>query len=142
MDNDFDYAWKVYSEAVKPHIAPLLKRGWEDHVEVDNFRKVWSLPTSHIITLDQIPVGWIGVLISGDHVEIEHLYIDSSFRGRGIGSRLVSELIKQWNQEGKAVKANELRDPRVSRFASRLGLVAAGSDSDGAVTRAFVYRHD
>jgi GNAT superfamily N-acetyltransferase len=138
--NDFQYVWSVYSGAVKQHIAPKLKDGWHDSVEVEKFRKMWKPIDSHIITVDENPIGWGGVVTSGNEVWIEHLYIEPSHRGKGYGTRLVSELTKQWNQEGKTVHAPVLKDERLKKLVSRLGFERSGEDSAHALTQTFTYK--
>jgi len=137
--DDFEYVWSVYSDAVKPHIVPHLKNGWQDAVEIENFRKMWSPSGSHIITVDGSHVGWAGVVVSDKQVEIEHLYIERSHRGKGYGTRLVSEMAKRWSEQGKAVSAPVLSDERLLKWVSRFGFQLSG-ETGGRLTRTFAYR--
>lgn len=139
-ESDFQYVWSVYREAVKPHITPKLKDGWHDDVEIENFRNMWKAPDSHIVTVDELPVGWGGVVTSGNEIWIEHLYIEPGHRGKGYGTRLVSELTKQWNQEGKSVHAPVLKDERLMKLVSRLGFEKTGADSAHSLTHTFTYK--
>jgi GNAT superfamily N-acetyltransferase len=138
--DDFQYAWSVYSDSIKDHITPLLKSGWDDAVEIERFRKIWSPADSHIITVDQEPIGWGGAVISKNEVRIEHLYIEARHQDKGIGSRLISELAAQWAREGKTVRADLLKDERIMEAASRLGFEKTEGDSDHPLTHTFTYK--
>lgn len=138
-DSDFQYVWDVYREAVKAHIGPKLKGGWVDSVEVEKFRKTWKAGDSHIVLMDSIPIGWSGVVASEKEVRIEHLYIEPQHRGKGYGTRLVSEMTKRWTNEGKAVYAPVLREKRLVTAISRLGFSAQGGADDHPLVQTLVY---
>jgi GNAT superfamily N-acetyltransferase len=138
--DDFQYVWSVYSDSIKDHITPHLKSGWDDAVEIERFRKIWNAADSHIIMVDQKPVGWGGVVISEKEVRIEHLYIEGAHRGKHIGPRLVSEMAAQWTREGKIVRAELLKDERIMELASHIGFEKTESDSDHPLTHTFTYK--
>jgi len=140
-ENDFQYVWNVYSEAVKPLVEPKLKGGWVDTVEIERFRKTWKAAGSHIIMLDNTPIGWGGAVVSEREVRIDHLYIEPSHRGKGYGSRLVAELTKQWSKDGKTVYASVLRDEkRLAVLSSRLGFVKGSDETKQPLVETLVYR--
>lgn len=130
-DGDFQYAWRVYSEAVKPYIEPKLKNGWIDEAEIERFRKVWNVADTHIITINGAAIGWAGAVISDTEVRIDHLYIEADHRGKGYGSKLVSEMSKTWTDQGKRIVAPVMKDQRLIDAAVRLGFQkhAEGDDT-------------
>jgi GNAT superfamily N-acetyltransferase len=138
--DDFQYVWRVYSDSIKDHITPHLKSGWDDSVEIERFRKLWNAADSHIIMVDQKPVGWGGIIISDEEVTIEHLYIEAPHRGKHIGPRIVSEMAAQWTREGKIVRADLLKDDRIMALASHLGFEQSESITDHPLTQTFTYK--
>ena len=118
---DLDYVWNVYKEAVRPHIEPQLKHGWIEATEFSNFSKSWKQADTHIILIDGVSIGWGGVDLSGTDASIEHLYIEPAHRGKGYGTRLVSELLLVWEAEGKAVHAPILKGSPAIGAVIRLG---------------------
>lgn len=139
-DKDFPYVWRVYCDAVKHYIEPKLKDGWSDSVEVERFRKTWKAGDSHIITVDGEAIGWCGAKISSNNVHIDHLYIEPSHRGKGYGSRLVSEMITVWKKEGKSVHAPVMKDKRLIAATSRLGFTPQKDEGDSPLVQAMVYQ--
>jgi GNAT superfamily N-acetyltransferase len=138
-DSDLEYVWKVYKEAVKSHIEPKLKQGWVDANELTNFRKAWKPANSHIIMMDSVPIGWGGVVVTPTEASIEHLYIEPAHRGKGYGTRLISEMLQVWRKEGKAVHAPVLKGSRAIGAATRLGFEKR-TDSDQPLVDLLTYQ--
>ena len=138
-DADFQYVWRVYSDAIKDHITPHLQDGWRDGIEIERFRKIWNIADTHIITVDQKPVGWGGIVVSENEVLIEHLYIEAAYQGKHIGSRIISEMTAQWTKEGKTVRAEVLKDEKIMALASQLGFEKAATSTDHPLTHTFTY---
>src|SRR5580704_9516131 len=90
---DFEFAWKIYAEAVKPLITPHLRRKWADDEEKRRFATVWRTEKSSIIMLGDKQIGWLAFDESGDEIVIENGYIVPEFQRRGVGSKVVRELL-------------------------------------------------
>jgi predicted GNAT family acetyltransferase len=118
---DFDYAWKVYQQAIRPLIEPQLQRTWVESNENARFRSVWNEANAHVITLDGTAVGWAAANVTDTEVEIEHFYIEEPHRGKGYATRILTELIRNWLAEGKSVHASVLTAGRATALAKRLG---------------------
>src|SRR5438105_12927678 len=86
---DFDFAWKVYSDHVKPLITPHMTRSWVDADERSRFATLWKPQEAHIMLLDGEPVGWFSCNIGQEIVDIEHGYILPAYQHRGIGGRIL-----------------------------------------------------
>lgn len=127
-DRDFDFAWEVYVEAVRPVIEPKLDRSWDDAFERERFRETWDAATAHVIALDDEAIGWGAVTESQDRIVIDHFYIREHHRGRGYGATLLSELRKSWTETGKAVHASLVKDSRLIGAAERFGFERTQED--------------
>jgi|ERR1043166_1853692 GNAT superfamily N-acetyltransferase len=127
-ETDFEYAWSVYKDTIKSHIQPKLKREWLDAKEQEQFRTVWRPDEAYVITVDEQRIGWGAAKVSEKEVTIDHFYIEPAHQNKGYGSRLTSELLKRWKEEGRTVYANVLKDPRVQAFAQRLGFANVRDD--------------
>ncbi|MEW6734858.1 MAG: GNAT family N-acetyltransferase [Acidobacteriota bacterium] len=128
-DSDFDFAWRIYLEAVRPMIEPKLNRAWDDADERERFRSIWQPANAHVITLDNQPIGWGSANISDDKAVIDHLYIEEQYRGKGYGTKLLSELLNLWNSQGKAVHASIIKENRAISLSHRLGFEQVHEDA-------------
>src|SRR5262249_50880758 len=91
---DFDFAWKVYADIVGPQIEPRLNRAWEDAGERERFRTTWQVESAHVITLDDVAIGWAAARVSRERVDIDHFYLKEEHRAKGYGTIILKELMK------------------------------------------------
>lgn len=131
--DDFEFAWKTYLEAVKPYITPHLRRKWVDDEEKQRFAKIWRVEKSSIIMLGDKRIGWLAFDEAGDEIVVENGYIVPDYQRRGIGSGILSELVKSWTAKRKTVSLSILKNAPHLPFFERLGFKAAG-DKDITVT--------
>src|SRR6185437_2779679 len=97
--SDFEFAWKLYSDSVRPmmeqHILRERNESWSHDEEKSRFAKIWDPAKVLIVTCDNEPIGWLSVAKSGDTVHLENFYIEAKYRSKGLGSALLSWLIGQ-----------------------------------------------
>lgn len=124
--DDFEFAWKIYLEAVKPHITPHLRRKWVDDEEKRRFATVWRTEKSSIILLGDKQIGWLAFDETADEIVIENGYIVPEFQRRGIGSKVFAELLEGWNSKRKPVSLSILKNAPHRPFFERLGFQATG----------------
>lgn len=125
---DFDFAWKTYSDAVKPYITPHLRREWVDDEEKRRFATLWRTEKSSIILLGDKQIGWIAFEEAADEIVIENGYIVPEFQRRGIGSKIFGQLLESWNSKRKPVSLSILKNAPHRPFFERLGFKASGEE--------------
>lgn len=127
--SDFDFAWEVYRDAVRPMIEPKLKGKWDDTKEKENFRSIWEPTTVHVILLDGTPMGWGAVTSEKNKVVIKHFYFQEKHRGKGYGTKMLEELLAKWKGEGKEVHVDTVNGSRAASMAYRLGFIRKKEDT-------------
>jgi len=123
---DFEFAWKIYLEAVKPHITPYLHREWADDDEKRRFATIWRTDKSSIILFGDKQIGWLAFDETADEIVIENGYIVPEFQRRGIGSKIFGELLESWSTKRKPVSLSILKNAPHRLFFERLGFRATG----------------
>jgi ribosomal protein S18 acetylase RimI-like enzyme len=103
---------------------PSLERyvGWLGRSDLD-----WFLIAEH----DSVLVGYIAAEVDGDAVTVEDVVVDRDLHRRGIGSRLVAELVTRATAAGRSTLrlVTEGDDPVGARtFYHRLGFVTHRED--------------
>ena len=100
--SDFDFAWEVYAEAVKPLITGYIDRGWDEAYEKNNFASIWKTEDTHIAQYDGEDVGWFSYTIEGegDTVRVDHGYLKASHQRRGIASIIANFIIEEARRRG------------------------------------------
>lgn len=117
-EEDFEFCWNVYEAAVKALLVGDGKREWSGD-EKQQFREIWKKDESHLVLLDGVSIGWAGFHISGEIVEVTHLYFLEEFRNQGYGAKLVEEMVGRWEAEGKEVRAAILTSSHAVNIAKK-----------------------
>jgi ribosomal protein S18 acetylase RimI-like enzyme len=90
------------------------------------YREHYRPATFDVIELDGEPVGRLYVARWEDEIRIIDIALLPDHRGRGIGTRLLEELLAEGAETGKSVSVHvELNNP-ARRLYERLGFVPAG----------------
>ena len=95
---------------------------WDEARHVRHTSECWDLGDISIIEVDGQRVGMIQILDQAGVVEIGELQIQPSHQNRGIGSRVLSDVVDQAHKRGKTVKlAVALKNERAREFYQRCG---------------------
>jgi GNAT superfamily N-acetyltransferase len=99
---DFDFAWKLYAESVRPLIEPHILRErnehWVDKEEKARFSYIWDPAKVLIITCDSMPIGWLAIADSEDAIRIENFYIEKKYRNKGLGTAVLVWLVHHYQK--------------------------------------------
>jgi GNAT superfamily N-acetyltransferase len=114
------------AHAAKAHwgYPPDWLEGWREQLTVTPA----SLARLRVIVAEDSgePVGFGAVAERGDVAEIEHLWVDPPAMGRGIGGRLLEELLCIC-RAGGASRARVVSDPNAAPFYRRFGAIDVGN---------------
>ncbi len=85
-----------YEDFAEPHLQPLSRlavtEGWDSFRDPETVRRALTAPGCIVIVAvdDATPVGFIQVQSDGDiHAHISNILVLESYRGQGVGRRLV-----------------------------------------------------
>jgi ribosomal protein S18 acetylase RimI-like enzyme len=81
-----------------------------------------------LIMVDAQPVGRILVFRESDAYRLVDIALLSGFRGRGIGTQLLRDLIDKSGKEGLPLRLQVLKSNRARHLYQRLGFVETGDD--------------
>ena len=110
----------------------------------DGFRE-WTLEqvrdevpgsTTSVVTAYGVDVGRLRVIRTAELVELAGLQLLPAHQGRGLGTRVIRDLIAEAAWSGRAFGLSVEKDnPRARALYERLGLVVVGEDGDEHVMR-------
>jgi GNAT superfamily N-acetyltransferase len=89
-ESDFDFAFAVKKRAFGPYIKEVW--GWDEEIQIELHKKVWSERTMFIITKNDTSVGTLSYDVKKDHIYLGQFFIMPEFQKHGIGS-VVLELL-------------------------------------------------
>jgi SAM-dependent methyltransferase len=122
---DFQFAWSLYRDLMKPLTEELLGR-WNDPGQ----QRVVELALAHegtsIIVMDGLDAGWLHLVESPDSIYLGQLYLLPSLQNRGIGTAIMKDLMDRASQAGKALTLDVMKNNRARSLYERLGFRLVG----------------
>ena len=92
--------------------------------------------TTSVVTAYGVDVGRLRVVRTAELVELAGLQLLPAHQGRGLGSRVIRDLMAEAASSGRAFGLSVEKDnPRARALYERLGLVVVGEDGDEHVMR-------
>jgi N-acetylglutamate synthase-like GNAT family acetyltransferase len=123
--DDCDFAWKLYSQAVKPHIGPYIAahfdREWSDDEEKARFLTWWTPENTSIVTVGETGVGWLHFEETDAEITLLNYCVADEFRHRGIGSKVIGLLLENWQDMEKPIHHSVLKDSQYRGFFELFG---------------------
>lgn len=119
--DDFEYCWKIYSRSIRDALSQFIQGGWVDEIEKLKFQKNWEAEKSHILLLNNRPVGWLAVDLNSESVKIEHGYIEKENQKKGIGTKILNFLNELAEKEDKPLIVEVLKNSTARDFFRKNG---------------------
>ena len=124
--DDLDFARRVYYETMRWIIELLF--GWDEGREDAKFASQFFPDQIRIITIDGQDVGWLQAEDTTETVVLKQLYVASSFQRRGIGTRVLTDLIERARLVGKPMTLSVVKLNPARRLYERHGFRTTHED--------------
>ena len=113
---------EAYREVVERQFGP-----WDEQFQSKLFAARWNPAISRIILVGGMPAGLVALEDRCEEVWIDEIQVASEWRGKGIGSAILRDLIDRARADRKALRLRVLREnARAQRLYRQLGFVVAG----------------
>ena len=113
---DIEWLEPFYESIMRPYYVEL-KLEWDR----TKFRESFDLVITKIIQADSIDIGMLKVEEREDCIYICDIQIDSGYRGKGIGTKLVKTVIQSGNLASKPIRLLVLKGNPAKELYLRLG---------------------
>jgi ribosomal protein S18 acetylase RimI-like enzyme len=125
--SDYGFVERLYLDSMQPLLTQL--DSWDESEVVSRFKRGLKLRETQIIGVDGHDIGFLQVSEDQDAVTLLQIHIDSAFRCRCIGTRLVQALLCDAAGKGKPVLLSVVRGNRAGALYERLGFLVASEDA-------------
>jgi len=126
-EESFEFALAVKKEAFAPHI--MERWGWDERLQRETHAERWAEKRFFRIVRDRESIGVVSIDEAPDHVIVGEFYIFSSFHRKGIGTEVLTRILRETDAKGLPVRLQCLKwNPAVTLY-KRLGF-AVTSVSD------------
>lgn len=95
--------------------------GLEASKQAASLRQQWEPSEVRIICVDDVPAGWLQSRTEDGAIFLGQLFVDEPFQGRGIGSKVLTDLIEEAQAAGCAVTLGVVKSNPARRLYERLG---------------------
>jgi ribosomal protein S18 acetylase RimI-like enzyme len=124
---DFDFAFRVYSETMKEYSAAYIR--WDDAKQKASLAHQWSLAEVSVITLEDVEVGWLALQETDGSILLGHFYVEPRFQNRGVGSMILSRLFATAAAKRKPVELSVLKNNPARRLYERQGFTIVAENA-------------
>ncbi len=126
QDSDYGLAEHLYLATMKPLLSRL---GAFDELEfIANFKRLYRPADVKIIVVDGVDAGWLQISESEQEISLYQIHIGPGYRSRGIGTRLMQDLLARGRQQRKPISLYVVRNNPAKALYERLGFKVVGED--------------
>ncbi|MBA3446355.1 MAG: GNAT family N-acetyltransferase [Pseudaminobacter sp.] len=124
---EFAFAEKIYIDSMRPLLVGLVP--WNEIERRAALRRSFKADDVSIIFLDGKDIGWMQVSERDTDYNLAQMQLFTDYCGRGIGTRLVTELLECARRKGKTVSLSAVRTNRAIGLYERLGFRVIDPDA-------------
>lgn len=124
--SDYNYAQRLYLETMRPLLSRL--DAWDEDDALAKFRGHYRAGDVSIIMVDDRDVGFLQVEENADGITLAQIHIEAPHRSRGIGTRLLRDLLSDARAKGKPVSLSVVKHNPAQALYERLGFQIVGQD--------------
>ena len=126
-DHDYDFLWQLNEETLRDHIEVIW--GWDEKTQRVHFHDRLKRNTDKkLILIHDLRVGCLELSETDEMIDIVNIQILSKHQGKGLGGRVVLDLIDQATSKGLDVKLEVFKvNTRALYFYQKMNFQIVGS---------------
>jgi RimJ/RimL family protein N-acetyltransferase len=113
--DDSDFLFNLKKQTLKQYITQIW--GWDEKDQLIYHKRNFEPEKYHIIQLKGVDIGCISLEEQPNKIILNIIEISPEYQNKGIGSKLIRDLIKRGSQENKSI---ELQVFKVNQRAFKL----------------------
>lgn len=124
-DADHEWLYQLNKETIRPY-AEHVYGPWDEALARRLFAQHWHPDSTQIVTVNGRDAGMIDVQTGDTSVYLANIRVAPEYQRRGIGTRLISDVLRDAHERGLAVTLRVLKVNPARRLYERLGFVVVG----------------
>ena len=121
-ESDFETVFAITMATMRAYVEATWGI-WDEAEHRSRIRDSFDPSTHRLVHVDGQLAGLLAVKVHAEHVQLVKLFLLPSFQGRGIGTRLVRQVMAQAAAQERPVRLRVLRVNPAQRLYLRLGFV-------------------
>lgn len=122
--SDYELMWTIQRVSIGPYVDATF--GWEESVQRRYFDDHFDHRKHQIILVGGVDAGFLSWERRDDHVYLGNVALLPEFQNRGVGTRVVRDVMAQAEKDGLPLRLQVLKPNPARRFYERLGFVVCG----------------
>jgi ribosomal protein S18 acetylase RimI-like enzyme len=122
--DDYDFLWALLVDTLRPYVEATW--GWDEAHQRTRFRDHFDPARQGIILADGVAVGVFRVERREDSIFLSNIGITPAYQGRGIGTKLIQDLLEKATARGVPVELRVLKVNPARGLYERLGFAVIG----------------
>ena len=129
QDTDYDFVYETKKALYKDYVIQNWEK-WKEKDQKDFFEKYLKANKEHIyiLTSGNTKIGFIDYNIGQNNVDIGNLCINKEYQGKGIGSRILEEIINK-NLDKTISLQVFIQNERAIKLYTKLGFKISSSSN-------------
>ncbi|REC49668.1 GNAT family N-acetyltransferase [Chryseobacterium pennipullorum] len=124
-EGDIDFLLNLRMKTMNPHYETS---GLSTDRETTLQRILYKFDKANIILLDNQPIGLLKVDRTFTNIDVLQLQIDPSQQGKGLGKRILSDILEEASLAGKTVSLSVLKTNKAQHLYRSLGFKVVDED--------------
>ncbi|WP_241489246.1 GNAT family N-acetyltransferase [Chryseobacterium indologenes] len=124
-ETDIDFLLSLRMKTMNPHYE---KSSLPTDREATLQRVLYQFDKAHIIFLNHHPIGLLKINRTEEKTEVLQLQIDPELQGRGLGRKILRDILDEASETGKKVSLSVLKTNKAQNLYSALGFKIVGED--------------
>lgn len=125
---DYFFAIGLYLDGAERHLTKIGR--WNRRRTTIRFRQGYKQAQVQVICAGDKEIGWIQVAEFVDRLHLRQIHLIAPFRGAGIGTRLIEDLLQRAAARKKPVTLDVIHGNPAKSLYLRLGFKQYGQDAD------------
>jgi len=127
LESDFSFAFEAKKDAMGEHIS--TRWGWDEEYQLSIHKQRWSEKPWFIVMFGEQSIGTLSIQEEPEFTRFGEFYLLSTFRRKGIGTRILSQFLERCDQSKRSVRLEYLKWNPVGSLYKRHGFeVTAEND--------------
>ena len=120
--NDYSFGYYIKKVTLKEYIEKTY--GWNTEFQKNSYRKNFCIENQYIIELDDKRIGWLNYIKETVEIEIHQIFILPKYQNKGIGSKILIDIINTGKNEHKPIKLQVLKsNNKAKKLYEKLGFI-------------------
>ncbi|RXJ73208.1 GNAT family N-acetyltransferase [Veronia nyctiphanis] len=127
LDGDYDFLFELKKAAEYDAVKAVF--GWDENIQREIHADEWEEARPNIIEVDGNRVGSFLLLDKGDHFYFCRFFLMPKLQGKGLGSRVLNDCLRQADDERKPVRLCYLQGHHVGKLYHKFGFSRCSEDA-------------